>query len=920
VENIVPNNEVLGAIHTVVAHPTDADTLYIGAVNGGIWRTTNATAGSPSWTPLTDALPSLSIGALEMDPSDPDVLLAGIGRFSSLARTPLTGRAGGPLTGLLYTTDAGATWTQITDALLTGESISGVAPRGAVLLASSNGFAPGDVGGLFRSPDTGATWNAISGSGTGLPAGGVSDLVGDPTNASRFYAAVLGIGLFRSDDTGANWVNVSQNDPSAGGLQATITTATNNNNEMAVANDGRVYIGVLLNGQPEYMGFSDDQGGTWTAMDLPTTVETTGTVGLNPRSRPGGQGIRHFSIRADPSTSTTLYVGGDTQRGMAGFVAPQTFTVPNSIGALDFSGRLFRGDTTVAPTGAAPSPQWDNLTHSSSAAIPGGGTATNSSPHADSREMVFDANGNLVEVDDAGVYRRTSPANNTGDWFSINGNMQVTEIHDIAYDTLADVLIAGTQDTGTPEQITPGSLVWRAVGLADGGDVQVDDTSVAGQSTRYSSNQNFGQFRRRTYDAANTFMVETLVTPNVTSGPALGTQFITPLELNVATPTRLTIGGSNGVYESMDQGSNIARVPGFTGGVNRNAMAYGHANNAELIVVGSGTQVFVRTTAGGNLTATATAFPGTNVLDVAVDPADANEIIAIDQNSVYQTPDGGTTWNDVTGDVLTQGATNFRTVLYMNDNPNDKIVLGTNAGVFVTAEGSFGTWFPMGTGVPNAPVRDLDLDVADDLLVAGTLGRGAFTFANATQVNLPPVAMCMDVTTPNDPGLCSADVSVDDGSFDPDGGPLTLTQIPPSPYPVGTTGVTLVATDDGGLSDSCGATVVVEDVEPPTILCNAPPTIIPPDAPISFTAMAIDNCAVVDVEILDYDCFAFNGAGMRVDKTGSCQVSISGDTLSITVIDSGGVGDNIVWTVRAEDDSGNQSTLQCGTVVVNPAL
>src|SRR5688572_28207647 len=42
VENVTPNDEVAGAVHTIVAHPGDADTLWIGTVNGGIWRTTNA--------------------------------------------------------------------------------------------------------------------------------------------------------------------------------------------------------------------------------------------------------------------------------------------------------------------------------------------------------------------------------------------------------------------------------------------------------------------------------------------------------------------------------------------------------------------------------------------------------------------------------------------------------------------------------------------------------------------------------------------------------------------------------------------------------------------------------------------------------------------------------------------------------------
>src|SRR5262249_44181875 len=103
VENITPNNEVVGPIHTVAAHPTDSNILYVGGVNGGIWRTGNAKAASPTWTPLTDNFPSLSIGALEFDPTDAThrTLVAGIGRFSSF------GRNGGPLTGILRTTDGG---------------------------------------------------------------------------------------------------------------------------------------------------------------------------------------------------------------------------------------------------------------------------------------------------------------------------------------------------------------------------------------------------------------------------------------------------------------------------------------------------------------------------------------------------------------------------------------------------------------------------------------------------------------------------------------------------------------------------------------------------------------------------------------------------------------------------------------------
>lgn len=48
----------------------------------------------------------------------------------------------------------------------------------------------------------------------------------------------------------------------------------------------------------------------------------------------------------------------------------------------------------------------------------------------------------------------------------------------------------------------------------------------------------------------------------------------------------------------------------------------------------------------------------------------------------------------------------------------------------------------------------------------------------------------------------------------------------------------------------------------------------------------------------------------------SCVVSVSGDTITIT--DSGGVGDNIIWTIVATDQSGNETTAEGRVTVENP--
>ena len=117
--------------------------------------------------------------------------------------------------------------------------------------------------------------------------------------------------------------------------------------------------------------------------------------------------------------------------------------------------------------------------------------------------------------------------------------------------------------------------------------------------------------------------------------------------------------------------------------------------------------------------------------------------------------------------------------------------------------------------------------------------------------NGSPVAECKNVTVPTDPGMCSsASASVDDGSFDPDGDTITLAQSPSGPYGLGSTSVTLTATDPAGLSSTCTATVTVVDEERPAITCPLPQTVEctgPNGANVSVNATATDNCSVAQL-------------------------------------------------------------------------
>lgn len=709
VENIVPDDEVVGAVHCIVTHPTDPDIMWVGAVNGGLWRTNNGSAGSPTWIRQSDSAMgsqrSLSISALDLDPTDAmsQTLVAGLGSVSSFLSIS------GDRNGILRTVDGGDTWMPLGTNELQGANISGVASRGSTIVVSVIGAEGGAQTGIWRSTDTGATFTRIStgtGATTGLPSCQAFYLEGDPQNNSRLFTATRAIqtgnnGIFRSDDTGANWVRVSD-----AAIEALMGNSSNV--EIAVGNSNNVYVAIANNGRLAGLFRSGNGGTSWTSLDLP-----------NPQIHPGGQAGIHMSIVADPTNVNLVYIGGDRQGSSV-------------TGATDFSGNLWRVNAA-----AAPGSQAAHLTHSNSQGPAGGGTASGSSPHADSRDMAFDAAGNIIETDDGGIYRRTSPQDNTGDWFSIIGDLQTPEYHNVAYDANSNIIMGGAQDTGSSAQDAPGSLRWISVSTADGGDTVVDDISSPGLSTRFASFQNLGNFTRRVYDANNVLQSSTGVNLTPIGGsPGLGASFVTPLEINAVDGNRLLIMASNGTYESDDHGDTVTRISAPAvidfGQLGADPLSYGAADNADIVYVGSRDRIFVRTGAPGTPVNQANSYPGTGtgrfVRDTVIDPSTGNNAFVVDPQRVFRTTDAGANWTDITGNIATLDGGELRSIEYIEHSDDDALVVGSDRGVFITrASDGFSTWEVMGTGLPNVMVMELEYDASDNILLAGLMGRGAFT-------------------------------------------------------------------------------------------------------------------------------------------------------------------------------------------------
>ena len=93
--------------------------------------------------------------------------------------------------------------------------------------------------------------------------------------------------------------------------------------------------------------------------------------------------------------------------------------------------------------------------------------------------------------------------------------------------------------------------------------------------------------------------------------------------------------------------------------------------------------------------------------------------------------------------------------------------------------------------------------------------------------NQHPVAQCVDVTVTASAAVCTVPATVDNGSVDPDGDPITLTQSPAGPYGFGATAVTLNVADGLSGDGICQAVVTVTDITAPSLAtATATPSLI----------------------------------------------------------------------------------------------
>src|SRR5580704_4857564 len=300
-----------GRTRAITGVPSQPNVFYIGAVNGGVWKTNDY---GRTWDPIFDHEPTASIGAIAVAPSDPNIVYVASGE--GLHRPDLS--VGD---GIYKSSDAGLTWTHL--GLRDGQQISEMAidprdPNRLFVAVVGHPYGPNPERGIYRSTDGGQSFQKVLYKDENIGAG---DVKIDPSHPDIVYATLwdareapwengawngTGGGIFKSTDGGQTWQQLS------GGLPDGIVQAYVS---ISHSDPHRLFAVVATKDKVE-LYHSSDAGNTW----------TTVTSDPRPKVRIGGGDLPVPAI--DPENPDVIYMtstvtwkssdGGKTWTGFRG--------------------------------------------------------------------------------------------------------------------------------------------------------------------------------------------------------------------------------------------------------------------------------------------------------------------------------------------------------------------------------------------------------------------------------------------------------------------------------------------------------------------------------------------------------------------------------------------------------------------------
>ena len=239
-------------------------TYYVGSASGGIFKTTD---GGATWAPVFDDQPVLSMGALAIAESDPNLIWAGTGEAHIRSNVSVGN-------GVYLSTDAGKNWRHM-GLDRTGRTsrivIHPTNPDVVLVAALGHCYGPQQERGVYRTEDGGQTWQRVLFVDENT---GASDLIMDPDNPRILFAATWqmtirtwgrqsggpGSGIYKSTDGGRSWRRLTGNglpDPPWGKIALALSRADSE----------RVYALIETNSNRDFEPLEEHQGVLWASDD-----------------------------------------------------------------------------------------------------------------------------------------------------------------------------------------------------------------------------------------------------------------------------------------------------------------------------------------------------------------------------------------------------------------------------------------------------------------------------------------------------------------------------------------------------------------------------------------------------------------------------------------------------------------------------
>ena len=257
-----------GRVSAVVGVAGNPGIYYVGAADGGIFRTEN---GGMTWTALFQHQPVASIGALAVDPRNPAVLWAGTGE-SSVRNDVSYGD------GIYKSTDSGRHWKHVGldhTFQISRIAIDPLHPDTVLVAAMGSPWQDNPDRGVYRTTDGGATWQKVLFAGPGV---GISDLAMDPQNPDIVFAATYryrrtpwsysGGGsedaIYKSMDGGVTWKRLTGH-----GLPLKPVARIG----LAIAPSEPNVVYAVMGSNEGVVWRSEDQGESWTLVSSDQEVD-----------------------------------------------------------------------------------------------------------------------------------------------------------------------------------------------------------------------------------------------------------------------------------------------------------------------------------------------------------------------------------------------------------------------------------------------------------------------------------------------------------------------------------------------------------------------------------------------------------------------------------------------------------------------